>query len=426
MRGRALRYHADPMNYEILLGLRYVRAKRRNGFISFISLISTLGLALGVAALITVLSVMNGFQKELRTRILGVASHIQVTGYDNELSGWQQVADAALKNPDVKAAAPYISEQAMLSFDQTVRGAMVRGVLPAAEDGVAAFSQHMRAGRLGDLQPGAFGIVLGIELARALQVRVGDKVTLIAPQGLVTPAAVLPRLKQFTVVGVFEAGHFEYDASLALIHMQDAQALYRMEDRVSGVRLKVADLFEAPRVARALHEQFAGQELLVGDWTRQHANFFRAIAIEKNMMFIILSLIVAVAAFNIVSMLIMVVTDKQADIAILRTLGASPASMMAVFVVQGALIGGFGLLLGVAGGVLLAGNLDVVVPAIEKIAGVSLWSSEVYFIPELPSEILWSDVITVTVIGGVLTLAATLYPSWRASRVQPAEALRYE
>jgi lipoprotein-releasing system permease protein len=413
------------MNYEILLGLRYVRAKRRNGFISFISLISTLGLALGVAALITVLSVMNGFQKELRTRILGVASHVQITGYDNELTGWQQVADAALKNPEVRAAAPYVSEQAMLSFDETVRGAMVRGVLPAAEDGVADFSQHMRAGRLDELQPGGFGIVLGLELARALRVQVGDKVTLIAPQGLVTPAAVLPRLKQFRVVGVFEAGHYEYDASLALIHMQDAQTLYRMEDRVSGVRLKLGDLFDAPRVARELHAQ-VGDELLVGDWTRQHANFFRAIAIEKNMMFIILLLIVAVAAFNIVSMLIMVVTDKQADIAILRTLGASPASMMAVFIVQGAVIGGGGLLLGVAGGVALASNLDVVVPAIEAVAGVSLWSAEVYFIPELPSEILMSDVLAVTFIGGLLTLAATLYPSWRASRVQPAEALRYE
>jgi lipoprotein-releasing system permease protein len=414
------------MNYEILLGLRYVRAKRRNGFISFISLISTLGLALGVAALITVLSVMNGFQKELRTRILGVASHVQITGYDNELTGWQQVADAALKNPDVRAAAPYVSEQAMLSFDQTVRGAMVRGVLPAAEDGVADFSQHMRAGRLDELQPGSFGIVLGLELARALRVQVGEKVTLIAPQGLVTPAAVLPRLKQFTVVGVFEAGHYEYDASLALIHMQDAQTLYRMEDRVSGVRLKLGDLFDAPRVARELHAQLSGEDLLVGDWTRQHANFFRAIAIEKNMMFIILLLIVAVAAFNIVSMLIMVVTDKQADIAILRTLGASPASMMAVFIVQGAVIGGGGLLLGVAGGIALASNLDVVVPAIEAVAGVSLWSAEVYFIPELPSEILMSDVLAVTFIGGLLTLAATLYPSWRASRVQPAEALRYE
>ena len=414
------------MNYEILLGLRYVRAKRRNGFISFISLISTLGLALGVAALITVLSVMNGFQKELRTRILGVASHVQITGYDNELTGWQQVADAALKNPDVRAAAPYVSEQAMLSFDETVRGAMVRGVLPAAEDGVADFSQHMRAGRLDELQPGSFGIVLGLELARALRVQVGEKVTLIAPQGLVTPAAVLPRLKQFTVVGVFEAGHYEYDASLALIHMQDAQTLYRMEDRVSGVRLKLGDLFDAPRVARELHAQLSGEDLLVGDWTRQHANFFRAIAIEKNMMFIILLLIVAVAAFNIVSMLIMVVTDKQADIAILRTLGASPASMMAVFIVQGAVIGGGGLLLGVAGGVALASNLDVVVPAIEAVAGVSLWSAEVYFIPELPSEILMSDVLAVTFIGGLLTLAATLYPSWRASRVQPAEALRYE
>lgn len=413
------------MRYEFLLGLRYVRAKRRNGFISFISLISVLGLALGVAALITVLSVMNGFQKELRTRILGVASHMQISGLDGELQGWRSAAETALQVPGVLAAAPYVSQQAMLSWNDRVRGAMIRGVDPDLEDQVADFGSHMRMGRLSNLRPGEFGIVLGIELARALQVFEGDKITLIAPQGLVTPAAVLPRLKQFRVVGVFEAGHFEYDSSLALIHISDAQTLYRMDDRVSGVRLKLADLFEAPRLSRHL-AALLPQDQGVSDWTVQHANFFRAIAIEKNMMFIILSLIVAVAAFNIVSMLIMAVTDKQADIAILRTLGASPGSMMLVFVVQGALIGGFGLLLGVAGGLALASNLDVVVPLIERLSGTTLWSREVYFIAELPSEILASDVLTVTVMAGVLNLLSTLYPSWRAARVHPAEALRYE
>lgn len=413
------------MRYELLVGLRYTRAKRRNHFISFISLTSMAGIALGVAALIVVLSVMNGFQQELRSRILGVASHVQLTGANGELADWQQVAQQARQHAEVVAAAPFVSVQGLLSFDQVVRGAGVRGVVPELEDKVADFSRHMRAGSLSALRPGEFGIVLGAELAQALHVFVGDKVTLIAPQGLVTPAAVLPRLKQFRVVGIFEVGMYEYDSGLALIHLEDAQKLYRLEDRVSGVRLKVGDLFRAPRVARELLN-VVNADVYVSDWTRSHANFFRAVAIEKTMMFIILSLIVAVAAFNIVSTLVMAVTDKEADIAILRTLGAAPGSIMTVFIIQGALIGVVGLALGVIGGLLLANNLDVVVPALERLLGMQLWNKEIYYITELPSEVLWSDVISIVGLSFVLTLVATLYPSWRAARVNPAEALRYE
>ncbi|PWB44697.1 MAG: lipoprotein-releasing system transmembrane subunit LolC [Rhodocyclales bacterium] len=413
------------MQYELFIGLRYTRAKRRNHFISFISLISMCGIALGVMALIVVLSVMNGFQKELRTRILGVASHVQISGRGGELAAWQQVAEQASKHKQVLAAAPYVAAQGMLSFDQTVRGALVRGVLPDAEEQVAEFNRHMRGGSMQLLKPGEFGIVLGGELARALQVFTGDKVTLIAPQGLVTPAAILPRLKQFRVVGIFEAGMYEYDSGLALIHLADAQALYRMEDRVSGVRLKLDDLFAAPRVARELLQLVEG-DVFIADWTRSHANFFRAVQIEKNVMFIILLLIVAVAAFNIVSTLVMAVTDKESDIAILRTLGASPGSIMQVFIVQGALIGVIGLALGLAGGVALALNIDVVVPAIERLFNTQFLAKEVYYISELPSDLQWRDVGIIAAVSFALTLLATLYPSWRASRVNPAEALRYE
>jgi lipoprotein-releasing system permease protein len=413
------------MQYELFIGLRYTRAKRRNHFISFISLISMCGIALGVAALIVVLSVMNGFQKELRTRILGVASHVQISGRGGELAAWQQVAEQASKHPSVVAAAPYVAAQGMLSFDQTVRGALVRGVLPDAEEQVAEFNRHMRGGSMQLLKPGEFGIILGGELARALQVFTGDKVTLIAPQGLVTPAAILPRLKQFKVVGIFEAGMYEYDSGLALIHLADAQALYRMEDRVSGVRLKLDDLFAAPRVARELIRLVDG-DVFIADWTRSHANFFRAVQIEKNVMFIILLLIVAVAAFNIVSTLVMAVTDKESDIAILRTLGASPGSIMQVFIVQGALIGVIGLALGLVGGIALALNIDVVVPAIERLFNTQFLAKEVYYISELPSDLQWRDVGIIAAVSFALTLLATLYPSWRASRVNPAEALRYE
>jgi lipoprotein-releasing system permease protein len=413
------------MQYELFIGLRYTRAKRRNHFISFISLISMCGIALGVAALIVVLSVMNGFQKELRTRILGVASHVQISGPGGELGAWQQVAEQAAKHPEVRAAAPYVAAQGMLSYDQTVRGTLVRGVLPDAEEKVADFNRYMRGSSMQVLKPGEFGIILGAELARSLQVFVGDKVTLIAPQGLVTPAAILPRLKQFKVVGLFEAGMYEYDSSLALVHMSDAQALYRMGDRVSGVRLKLDDLFAAPRVARELLSRIDG-DVRIADWTRSHANFFRAVQIEKNVMFIILLLIVAVAAFNIVSTLVMAVTDKESDIAILRTLGASPGSIMQVFIVQGALIGVIGLALGLAGGIALALNIDVVVPAIERLFNTQFLAREVYYISELPSDLQWRDVGVIAAVSFVLTLLATLYPSWRASRVNPAEALRYE
>jgi lipoprotein-releasing system permease protein len=417
------------MRYELLIGLRYTRAKKRgagrNRFISFISMISMLGITLGVAALIVVLSVMNGFQKELRTRILGVASHIEISGAGNELSNWRDTLEMVSKHPKVLASAPYVQQQGLLSMGSDVQGVMVRGIDPKAEEGVADFEQHMKRGHLADLNSGGFGIILGGDLARALRVTAGDKVTLIAPQGLVTPAAVLPRLKQFRVVGVFEVGMYEYDSGLALIDIHDAQALYRMGDSVSGVRLKVADLFDAPRVARELL-RYIDADTFISDWTRSHANFFRAVAIEKNMMFLILLLIVAVAAFNIVSTLVMAVTDKQADIAILRTLGASPVSIMLIFIVQGVLIGLAGLAAGVGLGVALALNVDVVVPALERVLGLQFLAKDVYYISELPSDLHWNDVGIIAGVSFLLTLLATLYPSWRASRINPAEALRYE
>jgi lipoprotein-releasing system permease protein len=420
------------MKYELLIGLRYTRAQPRqsdsgasNRFISFIALISMLGLALGVAALIVVLSVMNGFQKELRTRILGVVSHLQVTTESGELANWPTVVQGVARHPRVQAAAPFVQAQGMLTFDGQVRGVMVRGILPEAEDKVADFARYMRSGKLTQLRPGEFGMILGGELARALRAQAGDKVTLLAPQGLVTPAAILPRMKQFRVIGIFEAGMFEFDSGLALIHMDDAQRLYRMDDRVSGVRVKLDDLFAAPKVGRELL-RLLDTDVWISDWTRSHANFFRAVEIEKRMMFLILLLIVAVAAFNIVSTLVMAVQDKRADIAILRTLGASPRSIMAIFVVQGTLIGVAGLLAGVAGGVALALNIDVVVPALERVLGMHFLAKDVYYISDLPSDLHWGDVGTIGVVSFVLTLLATLYPSWRASRTLPAEALRYE
>ena len=411
--------------YELLVGLRYTRAKRRNHFISFISMASMLGIAIGVMALIVVLSVMNGFQKELRARILGVASHVQISGGDGRLANWREVAREASADPDVVAAAPYISAQGLLANQQNVQGALVRGVVPELEDQVADIGSHMKRGSLTDLKPGQFGMVLGIELAHAVGARVGEKVVLIAPQGQVTPAGILPRIKQFTVVGVFEVGMYEYDAGLALVSLEDAQKLYRLGDEVSGVRLKLKDLFRAPEVARDLTRMLPG-DLYVTDWTRSHANFFRAVQIEKNVMFIILTLIVAVAAFNLVSTLVMAVTDKQPDIAILRTLGATPGSIMKIFVVQGSLIGVIGTAIGVIGGILIALNVDVVVPAIERLFRVQFLAKDVYYISELPSDLQIRDVVTVGVMSLVLSLLATLYPSWRASRVNPAEALRYE
>ncbi|PTN11208.1 lipoprotein-releasing ABC transporter permease subunit [Nitrosomonas aestuarii] len=412
--------------YELFIGLRYTRAKKRNHFISFISLISLLGITLGMTALITVMSVMNGFQKEVRARILGVASHVQITGFDNKLTNWQMTADEASKHPSVDAAAPFVSAQGMVSYDQVVHGAIVRGVVPKKENTVADFADMMVSGELENLLPGDFGIVIGMELARSLGAFRGDKIVLISPQGQVTPAGILPRLKQFTVVGIFEAGHFEYDSGLVLIHMADAQKLYRMEnDTVSGVRLKLSDLFQAPQVVHDLSTMLSGA-YYVSDWTRQHANYFRAIQIEKRMLSLILALIIAVAAFNIVSTLVMAVTDKQSDIAILRTLGASPRSIMKIFIVQGTFIGVAGTILGVSGGVLLAYNVGEVVAFIEWIFSVEFLSNEIYYISKIPTDPQTSDIVTVAVVSFVLSLLATIYPSYRASKVNPAEALRYE
>lgn len=412
--------------YELFIGLRYTRAKKRNHFISFISLISLFGITLGMTALITVMSVMNGFQKEVRARILGVASHVQISGFDNSLTSWRQTAKEASRHPSVEAAAPFVSAQGMVSYNQAVHGAIVRGVLPEKENAVADFADMMVSGQLKNLQPGEFGIVIGMELARSLGAFRGDKIVLISPQGQVTPAGILPRLKQFTVTGIFEAGHFEYDSGLVLIHMKDAQKLYRMADgAVSGVRLKLHDLFDAPKVVQDLPGMLTGA-FYISDWTQQHANYFRAIQIEKRMLSLILALIIAVAAFNIVSTLVMAVTDKQSDIAILRTLGASPRSIMKIFIVQGTFIGVAGTFLGVTGGMLLAYNVGEVVAFIEWIFSVEFLSNEIYYISKIPTDPQVGDIVTVAVVSFVLSLLATIYPSYRASKVNPAEALRYE
>lgn len=417
--------------YELFIGWRYTRAKRKNHFISFISLTSMIGIALGVAALIVVLSVMNGFQKELRTRILGVASHLEITGANNQLSDWQYVSDAALSQPHVLASAPYITAQGMLSYGQGVQGAIIRGVLPATEDKVADLGRHMKAGSLNNLRPGEFGIILGADLAMALGAQIGDKVLVMAPQGQFTPTGVVPRLKQFTLVGLFSIGMYEYDAGLALIHIDDAAKLYRMGQNVSGVRLKLNDLFDAPVISASIstllnNSANAHGSYFVTDWTQQHANFFRAVQMEKRVMFIILTLIVAVAAFNIVSTLVMAVTDKRADIAIMRTFGASPRSIMKIFIVQGALIGVIGTVLGAFFGILVALNITTIIPFIEHLFNVQFLAKDVYYISDLPSDLVWADVITIVSVSFVLSLLATLYPSYKASRTNPAEALRYE
>ena len=414
--------------FELIVGMRYTRAKRRNHFISFISMTSMIGIGLGVAALIVVLSVMNGFQEELRSRILGVASHLQITGPNNALSNWQEISDAVQPSSHVIGTAPYIMAQGMLSNGQAVQGAIIRGVLPSEEGKVSDLATHMRAGQLADLKAGEFGIILGAELAQSLGIVLGDKVVLMAPQGQFTPTGVVPRIKQFTVVGLFQIGMYEYDAGLALIHMDDASKLYRMADNVSGIRLKLDDLFLAPEVSRDLAARLSNQSqaLYLTDWTQEHANFFRAVQMEKRVMFIILALIVAVAAFNIVSTLVMAVTDKRADIAIMRTFGASPRSIMAIFMVQGALIGLLGTMIGAGFGVLIALNISTIVPFIEHLFHVQFLAKDVYYISELPSHLLWGDVVTIVLMSFVLSLLATLYPSWKASQMNPAEALRYD
>lgn len=383
-------------------------------------------MALGVAALITIVSVMNGFQKEMRTRILGIAAHVQINGAGNVLKNWQQVAAEAATHSQVTATAPYIMAQGLLAYEQQVQGTIVRGVLPEHEEQILELSKHIKSGQFNALRPGEYGIVLGSELARGLGVKIGDKVTVIAPQGQVTPAGILPRLKQFRVVATFEIGYYQYDSSLALIHLEDAKKLYRIAPSdVSGVTLRLKDVDQARKVARELVPIITA-DAYIADWTRLNSTLFRAIEIEKTVMFVILTLIIAVAAFNIVATLVMAVTDKQADIAILRTLGASPLSILKIFMVQGAMIGVVGTLLGVIGGSVLAINIDVVVPFIQNLFGVEFLAKDVYQISDMPSELRARDVIITVIVSLSLSLLATIYPSLRAARVNPAEALRYE
>jgi len=411
--------------YELFIGLRYTRAKRRNHFISFISLISMLGMALGVLALIVVLSVMNGFQKEIRERMLGASPQLEIVTDGGRLNDWQTVLSKVTQNPQITAVAPYISGQGMLSYGQNVQGVLVRGIDPAREAVITELASKFKTGNLGDLRSGEFGIVLGSDLAHALNVRLNDRIVLITPQGLITPAGMIPRLKQFRIVGIFEIGMAPYDNSLALININDAQKLFQLGDAVTGLSAKLHDLDLAPRVADELQQQLP-PDLYANDWTHQNSNYFRAVKIEKKMMFIILSLIVAVAAFNIVSTLVMAVTDKQADIAILRTLGASPRSIMKIFIVQGVIIGLVGTLLGSIGGILLALNLNTVVPFIEHLFHVQFLAKDVYYISELPSDLHYHEVALIAGMSFLISLLATLYPSYRASQTQPAEALRYE
>jgi lipoprotein-releasing system permease protein len=414
--------------YELQLGWRYTRAgraTRRNGFISFISGVSMFGIALGVAALIIVLSVMNGFQKEVTDRMLGVISHIEIFSRDGQALGdIDAIMAEARKNPQVIGVAPFISAQALIARGEDMKGALVRGIQPELETQVTDLSSDMQQGSLSKLVPGQFGIVLGVELARSLFVREGDQVTLVAPGGQVTPAGVVPRLKQFTVVGTFDSGHYEYDSSLAMIHEEDAARVFRLEGP-TGVRLKLKDLHQARQVADELAATLPGQ-FLIRDWTRANKTWFAAVQVEKRMMFIILTLIVAVAAFNLVSTLVMTVTDKRADIAILRTLGSSPRSIMGIFVVQGAMVGVIGTLGGLLLGLGIAYNIDVIVPALERLFHASFLPKDIYLISQMPSDPQRGDIVPITVISLILAFVATLYPSWRASRVNPAEALRYE
>ncbi|WP_066704617.1 lipoprotein-releasing ABC transporter permease subunit [Curvibacter delicatus] len=414
--------------YELILGWRYTRAgraTRRNGFISFISGVSMLGIALGVAALIIVLSVMNGFQKEVRDRMLGVVSHIEIFAPNGAaLPDVDLTLREARANPQVIGAAPFIGTQALLARGEDMKGTIVRGIDPAREPEVTDLAASLKNAALARLVPGEFGIVLGVDLARAMGVREGDKVTLVAPSGQVTPAGVVPRLKQMTVVGTFDSGHYEYDAGLVMLHVDDAAKIFRLEGP-TGIRLKLKDLHQAREVAGELARSLSG-DLYIRDWTRQNRNWFAAVQLEKRMMFIILTLIVAVAAFNLVSTLVMTVTDKRADIAILRTLGASPRSIMGVFVVQGAMVGVIGTLAGLLLGLGVAFNIDVIVPALERLFHASFLPRDIYLISRMPSDPQSSDIVPIAIISLVLAFVATLYPSWRASRVNPAEALRYE
>ncbi len=407
------------------IGLRYTRAKRRTQFISFITLTSVLGIALGVTALITVLSVMNGFEAELRQRILGMTSHATLTGKFGQLDNWPEAEKRIMGQPHIMGSSPFITGQVMINADRRVSGTMLNGILPDNEAKVSDVADHMEEGKLSNLVPGEYGIVLGAELAKYLGTFVGDKITVISPQVNSTPAGIVPRMRRFTVVGMFKVGMFEYDRNMALIHIDDAAKLFRLDNAVSGLRIKLDDVFNAPRITQTLGNELAN-DYIVSDWTMAHENFFKAIKTEKTVMFIILLLIVAVAAFNIVSTLVMVVTDKRGDIAILKTQGLTSRSVMGIFMVLGTIIGVFGTILGTLGGVLLALNAGHIVSDIEKAFKVKFLPGDVYYISDLPSKLLWSDVTTIALMAFVLSLLATIYPAWQASKINPAEVLRYE
>jgi lipoprotein-releasing system permease protein len=406
----------------IYIGLRYTRAKRRNHFISFISFSSMLGIALGVAALITVLSVMNGFEKEVRARILDMVAHMTISNYEGKLNDWKDVVVTVKKQPEVIAAAPYVQSQGMLIRGRYVRGAAIRGILPDQEPSVSNVGKKMVAG---NLAAGEYKILLGQGLARALGLGIGEKVTIVTPSTNVTPAGVSPRMKRFTVAGIFSVGHDFYDNSIAIIHLTDAKKLFRMKNEVTGVRVKLENLFLAPNTTARLAETVF-PDLWIRDWSTYQSNWFRAVKREKIMIFLLLLLIVAVAAFNILSTLVMVVTDKQSDIAILRTLGASPKMVTNIFIVQGTIIGLVGTSLGIIGGVLLALNIDVVVPWIEKLLGIQILDKSIYYISDLPSDLHWNDVGLIGIVSFLICIFSTIYPAYRASRTQPADALRYE
>jgi len=409
----------------VFVGLRYTRAKRRNHFISFISLTSMLGVALGVAALIVVLSVMNGFEKELRERILGMTSHAFITGVNGTLKDWQSLQEMIEGAEHLVDSAPFVEGQAMLSQGSRVRGSLIRGVNPKLEGRVSTIGDKVIQGKFEALQPGSFGVILGKDLAMTMGVSTGDKVTLITPHVTPTPAGIMPRLKRLNVVGIFEIGMYEYDSALAIMNIEDAAKLFRIPNKVTGLRLKLDDVYQAPRITNNLLATLPAS-YRAADWTYQHANFFRALKTEKTVMFVILLLIVAVAAFNIVSTLIMMVTDKQADIAILRTLGMTPKNIMTIFMVQGTLIGIFGTLIGVGGGVALALNVETIIANLEQILGYQFLPADVYYISSLPSDLQWNDVTVIGITAFILSLLSTIYPSWRASKIRPAEALRYD
>jgi lipoprotein-releasing system permease protein len=412
--------------YELLIGTRHLRSTHRRGFVSFVALISVMGLTLGVATLVVVLSVMNGFERELRTRILSVTSHAMLMGIHGTIDDWREVQQVVEREPGVIAAAPYIEAQALVANKKTVKGVMVRGVLPVEEARTTTLGQHLTGGTLADLKDGAYNVILGANLAKELRVAVGDDIVIIAPEGTPTPSGVVPRMRRFHIVGTLQSGMYEYDNTLAIVHMQDAARLYKFGDAVTGVRMTLQDPMRSTSTLLDLMRQLGPDKFNGTDWTHTHANFFRAIQTTKSMMFIILLMIVAVAAFNIVSTLVMIVKEKQSDIAILRTIGVGPKNVLAMFIVQGVLIGIAGTVIGAGLGVLLSHNIQSIISGIEHVFGVQFMDASVYYMSELPAYVEWPDVIRICVVAFLLCTLATIYPAWRASRTAPAEALRHD